>query len=177
MAQSGLILFARAPCAFSVLVLLAAISASALAQHSPAAHAATEAARPASGTAQDAERERARFDYVLHCSGCHFLHGEGSPAGGIPRLRDQVGYLLTLPEGRAYLMQVPGLLSAGMRDEEAARVVNWMVDYFSGPSRPARFVPYTGEEARRYRLAKPADIIGIRQRLAAQLRAAGYPFQ
>jgi hypothetical protein len=126
---------------------------------------------------EDGRRERARTDYVLHCSGCHFMHGEGNPAGGIPRVRNQIGYFLTLPEGRAYLMQVPGLLSAGLQDEDAARLVNWMVDYFSGASRPPSFTPYTAEEARRYRLHKPADIIGTRKRLATELRAAGHSFQ
>lgn len=132
---------------------------------------------PAAGVAEEARWEQAKFDYVLHCSGCHFLHGEGSETGHIPRVRDQLGYFLTLPEGRAFLMQVPGLLAAGLSDERAAGVINWMVGYFSGPSLPDDFVPYTAEEARRYRLEKPADVIGTRNRLAAQLSAAGYPFR
>jgi hypothetical protein len=74
-------------------------------------------------------------------------------------------------------MQVPGLLSAGLSDEQAAGVINWMMGYFAGPSRPADFVPYTAEEARRYRLEKPADIIGKRRQLKEQLRAAGYSIQ
>jgi hypothetical protein len=131
----------------------------------------------AAGVDDAAQREQARLDYVLHCSGCHFMHGEGNPGGGIPRVRDQIGYLLTLPEGRAYLMQVPGLLSAGLPDADAAHLINWMLDYFGGSSMPADFAPYTGAEAREYRLHKPADIIAMRKRLAAQLRAAGYPFQ
>ena len=128
-------------------------------------------------TPQDDPVEQARLDYILHCSGCHFLHGEGAQAAGIPRVRDQLGYFLTLPEGRAYLMQVPGLLSAGLSDERAAGVVNWMVEYFSGPSRPAAFQPYTAVEAQRYRLEKPADIIGARNRIAAKLTAAGLAFR
>jgi hypothetical protein len=133
----------------------------------------------AAGTvcAQEGPWEQAKFDYVLHCSGCHFLHGEGSELGGIPRVRDQIGYFLTLPEGRAFLMQVPGLLAAGLSDERAAAVINWMVGYFSGPSLPDGFAPYTAEEARRYRLEKPADIIGTRNRIAARLTASGYPFR
>jgi hypothetical protein len=121
--------------------------------------------------------EQARVDYVLHCSGCHFLHGEGAEAGGIPRVRDQLGYFLTLPEGRAYLMQVPGLLAAGLSDERSAGVVNWMIDYFSGPSRPAAFEPYTADAARRYRLEKTADIIGTRNSIAAKLNDPGLPFR
>jgi cytochrome c553 len=146
-------------------------------QHPAAIHHPPTTGPDPTATDAQSQRERARFDYVLHCSGCHFLHGEGVAAGGIPRVRDQIGYLLTLPEGRAYLMQVPGLLAAGMPDEGAARVMNWMIDYFAGPSRPEPFVPYTAEEARRYRLERPADIAATRTRLAEQLRAAGYPFQ
>lgn len=121
-----------------------------------------------------ARRDRPRYDYVLHCSGCHFMHGEGMASAGIPRVRDQIGYFLAIPEGRAYLMQVPGLLTAGLGDEGAAGVVNWMVEYFGGPSRPADFVPYTAEEARRYRLERPADIGAKRRRIVAELEAAGY---
>ena len=135
------------------------------------------AAPNAPPTSEDALRDPQRYNYVLHCSGCHFLHGEGMPSGGIPRVRDQLGYFLALPEGRAYLMQVPGLLSAGMTDEQAAGVINWMIEAFAGPSRPADFLPYTADEAQRYRLQKPADIIGKRRELAQQLREAGYPIQ
>jgi hypothetical protein len=74
-------------------------------------------------------------------------------------------------------MQVPGLLSANMPDADAARVVNWIIDTFAGASRPADFARYTAEEARRYRLEKPADILAARKRIAAQLQAAGYPFR
>jgi len=121
--------------------------------------------------------ERGRIDYVLHCSGCHALDGSGLEAKGIPRIRDQIGYYLRLPEGRAFLLQVPGLLSAGLSDERAAGVTNWMIEYFAGPSMPENFVPYTPEEAKRYRLSKPADIIALRKRLAEQLVAAGYPLR
>lgn len=158
-------------------VTLSIAAHAALAQHPAGLQVKTRPFQPSATDPVEAERERARFDYVLHCSGCHFLHGEGSQAGGIPRVRDQVGYFLQLPEGRAYLMQVPGLLSASLSDADAARVVNWMIDYFAGASKPPDFVPYTAEEARRYRLQKPADILATRQRIAAQLQAAGYPFR
>jgi hypothetical protein len=161
--------------AASVGVLLAALALPALAQRN---FPVRQSSFPEPVlTPQDDPVKQARLDYILHCSGCHFLHGEGAQAAGIPRVRDQLGYFLTLPEGRAYLMQVPGLLSAGLSDERAAGVVNWMVEYFSGPSRPAAFQPYTADEALRYRLEKPADIIGARNRIAAELIAAGLPFR
>ena len=121
--------------------------------------------------------ERGRIDYVLHCSGCHALDGSGVEAKGIPRIRDQIGYYLRLPEGRPFLLQVPGLLSAGLPDERAAGVTNWMIEYFAGASMPESFVPYTAEEAKRYRLSKPADIAAVRKRLAERLVAEGYPLR
>jgi hypothetical protein len=121
--------------------------------------------------------ERARIDYVLHCSGCHALDGSGVESRGIPRVKDQIGYYLRLPEGRAFLMQVPGLLSAGLSDERAAGVTNWMIEYFAGSSMPETFVPYTAADAKRYRESKPPDIAGARQALAARLVSAGYPFR
>ncbi len=121
--------------------------------------------------------EPGRSDYILHCSGCHGMDARGVAKAGIPALQDQVGYFLQLPEGRAFVMQVPGLLSANLSDERAARVVNWMIEYFAGESQPAAFVPYTAEEARGYRLGKPADIIGTRKAIQAKLNAAGYPLR
>jgi mono/diheme cytochrome c family protein len=121
--------------------------------------------------------ERGRIDYILHCSGCHAQDGRGLESKGIPAVKDQIGYYLRLPEGRAFVMQVPGLLSAGMSDERAAGVVNWMIEYFAGPSMPPDFVPYTAAEARRYRETKPADVAGTRRALAARLVEMGYPFR
>ena len=141
--------------ALTSLLLLACMSAPALAAQPPS--------------------ERGRIDYVLHCSGCHALDGTGVETKGIPQVKDRIGYFLRFPEGRAFLLQVPGLLAAGLPDERAAGVTNWMIEYFAGPSLPPEFIPYTAEEARRYRLSKPADIPGVRQALETKLREVGYP--
>lgn len=116
-----------------------------------------------------------RVDYLLHCSGCHAQDGRGLEHKGIPALKDQVGYFLRTDGGRAYLMQIPGLLSAGMPDERAAAVTNYIVTRFAGASLPENFIPYTAEEAKRYRTSRPADIPGKRRLLAAELRKAGLP--
>ena len=125
--------------------------------------------------ADQAAFERGRIDYVLHCSGCHALDGSGVEEKGIPRVKGQIGYYLRLPEGRPFLLQVPGLLSAGLSDERAAGVTNWMIEYFAGASMPEEFMPYTADEAKRYRLSKPADIAALRKQLARRLAALGYP--
>ena len=70
-------------------------------------------------------------------------------------------------------MQIPGLLSAGMSDARAADVTNYILARFAGASLPENFVPYTAEEAKRYRESRPADIPGKRKLLAAELRELG----
>ena len=130
---------------------------------------------PAFAIADDQDERRARYDYLLHCSGCHDRDGSGHPTKGIPDFREQIGYFTVLPEGRAMLMQIPGLLSSGLPDDRAAAVTTWLVRQFAGASLPADFQPYTTEEARRYRETRPADIAGTRARIYKQIAEAGYP--
>lgn len=131
-------------------------------------------ALPASARDDDATSRRARNDYMLHCSGCHDMDGSGHPAKGIPSFQDQVGYFAAIPEGRAMLMQIPGLLNSGLSDERAAAVTTWLVRRFAGPSLPAGFQPYTTEEARHYRDTRPVDITATRTRLYKQIVDSGY---
>ena len=113
-------------------------------------------------------------DYVLHCSGCHSMDGSGHPEFGVPDFRGQVGYFLQLPEGRAFLMQVPGLMNAGLPDDRRAAVTNYVVTTFAGASLPAAFRPYSAEEAKRYAGERPADIAARRKQLYERLNNMGY---
>lgn len=140
---------------------------------SAVAFSALVLALTATSFAADESATRARTDYLLHCSGCHGQDGMGKPEKGIPRFTDQVGYFLKLPEGRAFLLQVPGLLSANMPDDRAAAVVTWMIKEFAGPSMPEKLQPYTAEEAKRYKAERPADIMGRRNEIYAKLLALG----
>jgi mono/diheme cytochrome c family protein len=124
--------------------------------------------------AQDPGDRRARQDYLLHCSGCHDIDGSGHPTKGIPDFRGQIGYFTAIPEGRAMLMQVPGLLSAGLSDERRAAVTTWLVRKFAGNSLPKNFLPYTAEEANRYRKNRPVDITAKRAELYRRIVEAGY---
>jgi hypothetical protein len=116
----------------------------------------------------------AEHDYVLYCSGCHSVDGSGHPEFGVPDFRNQVGYFLRLSEGRAFLMQVPGLLNAGLPDDRRAAVTNYVIETFAGNSLPQDFLAYTAEEAKRYRESRPADIPAKRAQLYRQLNGLGY---
>lgn len=144
---------------------------------SAVAFSALTLALTATAFAADKSQTRAKTDYLLHCSGCHGQDGTGKPTAGIPRFTDQVGYFLKLPEGRAFLMQVPGLLSANMPDDRAAAVVTWMIREFAGPSMPEKLEPYTAEEAKRYKAERPADIMGRRNELYGKLLELGYTIE
>ncbi|MEI7968810.1 MAG: hypothetical protein WCJ69_07480 [Betaproteobacteria bacterium] len=126
---------------------------------------------------QDRIGQRARTDFLLHCSGCHGMDGMGKPEKGIPRFRDQIGHFLQLPDGRAFIMQVPGLLSARLPDDRAAAVTNWLVREFAGPSMPAGATLMSAEEARQYRESRPADIMAKRDMLYRKLSEVGYAIE
>lgn len=110
-------------------------------------------------------------NYRLYCMGCHQADGRGSPENGIPSMRDEVGQFLKLPEGRAYLSQVPGTLNTPLGDGETAEVLNWIMANIGRSSVPADFRPYTADDVRQYRATIPQDIPGMRVELVRRLGA------
>src|SRR5215469_2544877 len=96
--------------------------------------------------------------YTLNCWGCHQPQAQGIP-GSVPRLANSMGYFLHVPEGRAYLAQVPGVATAPLSDEEIAQVLNWMLLTFSRPQLPDHFAPYTATEIHKYRTRKLIEVI------------------
>ena len=71
-------------------------------------------------------------DYVLHCSACHQQDGAGVP-GIVPPLSGLAPFLAT-PEGRTYLVRVPGVAQAALDDERLASLLNWVMREMSGKS-------------------------------------------
>jgi Cytochrome c len=111
--------------------------------------------------------------YTLNCWGCHQPRAQGIP-GSVPRLANSMGYFLYIPQGRAYLAEVPGVAASPLNDEEIAQVLNWMLLTFSRPQLPAHFVPYTAREIREYRAHRMASVVETRRRLAAKLQSMGF---
>lgn len=118
--------------------------------------------------------ERERINFVLHCSGCHQADGSGFPENGIPDMRGRIGHYLRLPEGRAYLVQVPGTAQSSLNDRDTATLLNWMVTTLGGKETPADFSPYTKEEVTRLRGQPLADVSAARTQVIARLRQMGY---
>ena len=121
------------------------------------------------GTASGADdAARARVDYALNCQGCHLARGEGF-TGKVPRMTDFVGYFLHSDDGRAFLIQVPGVASSPLNDADTARLMNWMLVEFSAAQLPEDFRPYTVDEVAALRRQPETDPNRRRAQILANL--------
>lgn len=114
---------------------------------------------------------RAVQRYMLHCMGCHG-DGQGVP-GKIPALRDSLGLYLRAPEGREFLMRVPGASNSPLSDQALAEVLNWMLMRFSANQLDASFLPYTGSELASHRRPALAEVVAHRRALVQRLARDG----
>lgn len=124
----------------------------------------------AGACAGEINERRAQFNYQLFCQGCHTPDGTGAMA--VPRMKDQVGYFLTIPEGREYLVRVPGSATSALGDDELAEVLNWIVREFAGASAPAKAEPYSAEEVGRLRQHPLNEVEQYRVQLLADIAGA-----
>jgi hypothetical protein len=126
------------------------------------------------GVANVLAADRNRSNFLLHCSGCHQQDGSGSPENGIPSMKGQVSHFLRLPEGRAFLVQVPGTSQSSLGDAAVADLLNWMVNDFSRDEIPPEFTPYTAAEVARLRALRLSDVPAKRAAVVGSLRDLGY---
>jgi mono/diheme cytochrome c family protein len=97
-------------------------------------------------------------DYLLHCSGCHQQSGAGVPEL-VPPLSGLAPFLAT-PEGRAYLVRVPGVAQAALDDDRLAALLNWVLREMSG-SAPAP--AYDAREVHALRADPLRDAVAARK--------------
>ena len=88
-------------------------------------------------------------NYMLHCQGCHLPDGSGSQPD-VPGL-NCVAELTKIPNGRRYLIQVPGVAQSTLSDADLAVLLNWIVARFSAEEKAEDFKPYTAEEITGFR--------------------------
>lgn len=108
--------------------------------------------------------------YAAHCAGCHGHSGRS--VAEIPTLVDRIGYFARIPEGRAYLAQVPNVAMSAVGDEDLAEMLNWLLKTYSGAQLPADFKDYTGAEVAEFRQARIIPWLR-RKELIQSLLAAG----
>jgi len=103
-------------------------------------------------------------NYRLLCEGCHLADGTASP-GKVPALANSVARFLRVPEGRAFLVRVPGVANAALGDADLAALLDWTLRRFDAANLPADFAPYTADEVRRWRAEPLVDVAPERARL------------
>jgi mono/diheme cytochrome c family protein len=117
--------------------------------------------------------ERARLHYLQHCVGCHQTDGSGMPDNSVPSMRGALGRFLSVPGGREFIVQVPGVLHSPLRDHEIANLMNWLLPQVSAATLPPHTAPYTAAEIKRLREQRLHDIPGTRRALAQTLLTRG----
>uniref|UniRef100_E1TJQ9 Class I cytochrome c n=1 Tax=Burkholderia sp. (strain CCGE1003) TaxID=640512 RepID=E1TJQ9_BURSG len=125
-----------------------------------------------SSRAQSYDAARARESWVLNCMGCHTADGSGIP-GKVPALRDSLGHFVSLPEGREFVMRVPGAANSALSDAELANVLNWVLGTMNAQTLPASLKPYTADEIAAHRRPALTDVARVRAKLVKQLQANG----
>ncbi len=108
-------------------------------------------------------------NYMLQCMGCHTPDGSGEP-GRVPSVRPTLIPFARLPQGRAYLVQVPGAAQSTLSDTELAELLNWMIATLSDAPDRSDFARYTGAEVAGYRKSRLTDVRAARDRLLGMTR-------
>lgn len=116
----------------------------------------------------------ARSLYLLKCSGCHNADGSGAADAGVPPFPGFIGALAADPQGRTYMLHVPGVKSSGLNDADMASVLNYVLDKWAGEAK-ARAPGFTASEVARLRAVGVDDIVTYRRALVARLQKSGAP--
>jgi hypothetical protein len=108
-------------------------------------------------------------NYQLRCMGCHLTDGSGQP-GRVPSIRRSLVLFSATPEGRDYVIRVPGVAQSPLSDEDTAALLNWMARNLSDFKAPPGFVDYSEAEIHSLRDRPLVRVRAIRARL---LKSAG----
>ena len=110
-------------------------------------------------------------DYTLYCLGCHGAQAQGVP-GKIPPLATSLARFMRTPEGRNYLLRVPGAANSALSDVQLTAVLNWLAERFKAAEEPSP-TPFTQEEVASVRHTPLADVLATRREVVAKLAASG----
>lgn len=105
-------------------------------------------------------------NYTLHCMGCHTPDGS-AVADRVPAIRSTLLPLARLPQGRPFLVQVPGSAQSPLSNAELAQLLNWMIANLPSDPDRTRFTPFTEKEVAGYRKNPLVAVRATRARLLA----------
>ena len=107
------------------------------------------------------------INYTLQCMGCHTPDGSGI-AERVPEIRSTLLPFAQMPEGRRFLVQVPGSAQSILSNAELAELLNWMIENLGRAGvQKAEFQRYTEQEVASYRSQTLVQVRATRERLLA----------
>ncbi len=115
----------------------------------------------------------ARVNYQLQCMGCHRADGSGEE-GRVPSIRRTLVPFSLVPEGREFVLRVPGVAQSALNDRDVAVLLNWMARNLSDVPLPNNYVDYTAFEVGRFRHNPLIMIKELRERLLRNLSVAPF---
>lgn len=112
-------------------------------------------------------------DYILYCMGCHGNEAQGVQ-GKVPPLAGSVALFMRSPEGRNYVLRVPGAANSALTDAQLTAVLNWLAESFppAGAAAPAP-QPFTVTELAEARHLPLANVQQTRREVVRSLAASG----
>ena len=67
------------------------------------------------------------IDYTLFCMGCHGAQAQGV-RGKVPPLAGALSLYMRTPQGRDYVLRVPGAANSALGDAQLTGVLNWLAE-------------------------------------------------
>ena len=110
-------------------------------------------------------------DYMLYCLGCHGADARGVP-GKIPPLAGALPRFMRTPEGRNYVLRVPGAANTVLSDARLAAVLNWLAVTYATTGEPPA-TPFSAEEVAGARHTPLADVQATRREVVRALATSG----
>lgn len=111
--------------------------------------------------------------YALFCGGCHGLDGKGEIEADVPMLPPRIGAFLYDEEGASYMVNVGGVMSAGISDQDAADIMNYVITSFGAESVPNSTYRFTAEQVAKLRENPPEDLVKLRRDIGKRLEKRG----
>jgi|GEM_PF-1004101 len=110
--------------------------------------------------------ETAFKDYALQCAGCHRFDGAGAKHSSVPDFNHSIGLFTRFPEGRSYMIRVPGAAQSEITNDDLALVLNYIVAKFSPEEfESGTYRPFTASEVGASRAYRLQDVAAERARL------------
>ena len=111
-------------------------------------------------------------DYMLYCMGCHGAQANGVP-GKVPPLAGSLALFMRTPEGRNYVLRVPGAANSALSDAQLSAVLNWIAERYGAPGGGPAPAAFTEPEVARTRHLPLASVQATRRQVVSALAAAG----